>query len=489
MEFASLDPFFAYLKQPNPLDNDQQMFELLHEQLLANAAPFQETVQAVFDLCESGLVVRPDLLQILSESFENGPWPPEQPDDADVAGEETSDNDGEQEHTAAVDRMAWLECVEAAEQLSVGRFSLAAITAAVCVALAPPPTGAAAVARPPPKPDACATFAMGVLDAAATRASLCKPCRHALGGSCMLTSCAFEHDLSSIPCRHWMDPRGCAHELGGQRGCPFAHGETALLPSAHALLAQLRTRQPGQALLAPDLAADETSFPALHALGSVKHKARAEPLVAENLLLKFIFQREGASRAREQCSAMAPQAAHKTQGQPLSAVLKEWVEGGKTVAEQYATLRAEAKPLLKARNALLERATRFYRSGQGAAAKQASLEATAINVRLHAVQQDAAKAIFSARNSAEALRKGLVDLHGLHVSEVDACLRAILPQLAQTGVQAATVLTGSGHHSHGTGRLRQLVQAVAAELELPLTDIKDAKGYTGGYSIGLSSLS
>jgi len=309
----------------------------------------------------------------------------------------------------------------------------------------------------------------------------------------MLTSCTFEHDLSSIPCRHWMDPRGCAHELGGQRGCPFAHGETALLPSAHALLAQLRTRQPGQVLLAPDLAADEASFPALHALGSVKHKTlpptRAEPLVAEDLLLKFIFQREGPPRAREQCSAMAPQAAHKTQGQPLSAVLKEWVEGGKTVAEQYATLRAEAKPLLKARNALLERATRFYRSGQGAAAKQASLEATAINVRLHAVQQNAAKAIFSARNSAEALGKGLVDLHGLHVSEVDACLRAILPQLAQAGVQAATVLTGSGHHSHGTGRLGQLVQAVAAELDLPLSDIKDANGYTGGYSIGLSSLS
>jgi len=209
-----------------------------------------------------------------------------------------------------------------------------------------------------------------------------------------------------------------------------------------------------------------------------------ESPLADDLLRKFVLQRETAPAVREKFGA-TPSNPRKPAGPPLSAALTSWIEGGRAVAGQYASLRAEAAPLARARNALLERATAYYHAGKGAAAKQASLEGRELNERLHKIQEDAAKAIFSTRNTARSLRQGSIDLHGLHASEVDACLRAILPQLALAGVHEASVFTGSGHHSHNGGRLAPVVAAVAAELDVPLREIKDARGYTGGYSISL----
>ena len=45
--------------------------------------------------------------------------------------------------------------------------------------------------------------------------------------------------------------------------------------------------------------------------------------------------------------------------------------------------------------------------------------------------------------------QGILDLHGLHVSEALEALDELLPDLINLGLKEATLITGSGHHSGG----------------------------------------
>ena len=43
-----------------------------------------------------------------------------------------------------------------------------------------------------------------------------------------------------------------------------------------------------------------------------------------------------------------------------------------------------------------------------------------------------------------------LDLHGLHIAEAVALLEDELPKLCSAGLQAVSLITGSGHHSRGS---------------------------------------
>ena len=66
----------------------------------------------------------------------------------------------------------------------------------------------------------------------------------------------------------------------------------------------------------------------------------------------------------------------------------------------------------------------------------------------------AAKEMFRRRNTKSSILKGHVDLHGLHIAEMVACLDEMIPFFS-SGSRRLTPLrlaTGSGHHTEGPQR-------------------------------------
>ena len=63
----------------------------------------------------------------------------------------------------------------------------------------------------------------------------------------------------------------------------------------------------------------------------------------------------------------------------------------------------------------------------------------------------ASKEIFACRNSKSSLSKGQIDIHGLHVAEMIACMDEMIPYFrsSSTRNKVIRVITGSGHHSSG----------------------------------------
>ena len=84
-----------------------------------------------------------------------------------------------------------------------------------------------------------------------------------------------------------------------------------------------------------------------------------------------------------------------------------------------------------------------------------------------------------------------VDLHGLHVAEVEMCLAELIPHFQRLrAFSQLSIVTGSGHHSAGShiGRARVLpaVIRLCSDLGLKYVDIKDTNGYVGGISVIIS---
>ena len=477
MDFpSSLHDIFTYLHSPSPVDDNQLVMDLLKEQILTGSASLHETVQAVLDINigDHKLVAGADFLGILKESLDTGSWPPVI-ESIDYRSEVDDDIN-------LYKHVKWLKCFEAANDLGRDRFSSTAIASVVTVVLTltEPHSNDCEELVTFSESDSFAPFVLSILDTVLKTSALCKPCRHFMHGNCLLANCSFSHDLASVPCRHWLSPGGCLYECS----CPFGHGDDVLLFTANDAIARLLET----ATVEVNTECNQSdNFPSLPSTSSSSRPKAPKKLATFDLLDKFVFKTKRGSISSGETfveSMTKPVVVSKSQHVPLD----DWIEGGKVVAAQYAMMREEAGLLARARNALFEKATSFYRAGKGSEARKASQEGHAINAQLHEHQCAAAKAIFSARNSAESIRRGVLDLHGLHVSEADTCLRSILPQLAKSGLRKASVLTGSGHHSTGYGRLQTVVQSIAAELNLPLSTLSDANGHCGGYCIDLLSL-
>lgn len=120
-------------------------------------------------------------------------------------------------------------------------------------------------------------------------------------------------------------------------------------------------------------------------------------------------------------------------------------------------------------------------------------------VIIHVVYSQAAQAIFSLRNSEQAVfGRRQLDMHGLHASEVSECLHALLPEIYTSVGQGrghqveVAVVTGSGHHTtgnkgaHNLSRTYNAATSVCDEMGLSYRPIKDPKGYVGGIMIRLT---
>ena len=135
----------------------------------------------------------------------------------------------------------------------------------------------------------------------------------------------------------------------------------------------------------------------------------------------------------------------------------EWVETGATVSQLYQSTRDEARDHARVRNVCYEQATNAFLSGNKALAKELSRQGREAAAKMSAAHADAAANIFATRGGG---RGGMIDLHGLHVTEALSILRRELPRLRDSGEPYAHVLVGTGHHTVGSRTPSRLPVAV-----------------------------
>lgn len=102
---------------------------------------------------------------------------------------------------------------------------------------------------------------------------------------------------------------------------------------------------------------------------------------------------------------------------------------------------------------------------------------------MKALHHRAADAIFEARNPPGV--HGQIDLHGLHVAEA---IERLPVALESTTASRVRVLTGSGHHTKGTGRAR-LRPAVRSWLErhgYVFEEVQDSNAHVGAFVVHAS---
>lgn len=158
-----------------------------------------------------------------------------------------------------------------------------------------------------------------------------------------------------------------------------------------------------------------------------------------------------------------------------------WVSTGKSVGELYTRLRAEAGEEARLRNRYFDRATAAFRKGDGAAARKLGILGREANERMKELHRRAADAIFEARNPIGMRGGRVVDLHGLHVSE--ALER--LPRMLEGAEGEVRILTGTGHHTKGTGRarLRPAVRKWLSENGYVFEEVMDANEFVGSFRV------
>lgn len=90
---------------------------------------------------------------------------------------------------------------------------------------------------------------------------------------------------------------------------------------------------------------------------------------------------------------------------------------------------------------------------------------------MRAAHARASASIYASRNAALGVSAGLdgnavLDLHGLHVSEVRALLPSELSRLSAEGAAAVSVIVGAGYHTRGApaARLAPAVEELLSEL-------------------------
>lgn len=154
-----------------------------------------------------------------------------------------------------------------------------------------------------------------------------------------------------------------------------------------------------------------------------------------------------------------------------------WVKSGEAVSKLYASCRERASAEAKQRNKYFELASKKARAGNGAEATRLGALGRAANVRMKALHEEAADLLWKANNP-DFLREGLVDLHGLHISEAIERLPAALDAAASTGRKLIKVVFGTGHHSKpggGAPRLRPAVIEYLQSAGYSHSEVRDGK--------------
>ncbi len=483
-----------YLAQPSPLDESLTVLDFMREQLGGGVTDMQTisaTVQGILDMAGEGLVAERAVLEEVRDCLLSGIWPPPCLDDSCLRAQSTPEKEEEedrvlhllvelvQNHTDTDTDPGMYTFSDEAQRSSV-KFSLE--------------IGAGKQGEVE-----AAEAARGMLFATAACVASLRPCRVALSGSgktCSST-CLFDHQLHRFPCWYWL------HSTCLREDCPFKHaleigpndseGDNQVLHSEKTLPAvaydEAFPELPGAAPAPADLTSSSSSVDV----------AAAAPLsgaddAARLLLGKFHLQARANPAATAPTSldtrAAAARPLDRAARKNATAQIGEWIEGGKSVAELYATTREDAAHLARTRNALFEKGTALYRAGKRKEAKEVSSQGREVNEKLFAVQKAAAKKVFSARNSEAGLLKGNIDLHGLHVSEAKDCLRDLLPVLATARLEHISIITGSGNHTvggDGQGRLLPAVEKYCNELGLPWQPIV-VQGFAGGVLVNVTAL-
>lgn len=157
-----------------------------------------------------------------------------------------------------------------------------------------------------------------------------------------------------------------------------------------------------------------------------------------------------------------------------------WVSTGQSVGELYQSLRAEAADEARLRNKYFDRAAAAFKRNDGATAKRLGALGREANERMKKLHRQAADAIFEARNPVSV--RDVVDLHGLHVSEA---LERLPGALERAGPGEVRILTGTGHHTKGTGRarLRPAVKKWLQERGYMFEEVMDANEYVGSFKV------
>lgn len=157
-----------------------------------------------------------------------------------------------------------------------------------------------------------------------------------------------------------------------------------------------------------------------------------------------------------------------------------WVPTGASVAQLYRELRAEASVQASIRNKFFDRAAAAFKRGDGAAAKKLSAQGREANEMMKDLHRKAANAIFEARNPSTS--PDVIDLHGLHVSEAVERLPDALERAPEGKVR---ILTGTGHHTKGTGRarLRPAVKRWLQENSYYFSEVVDANDFVGSFVV------
>ena len=100
----------------------------------------------------------------------------------------------------------------------------------------------------------------------------------------------------------------------------------------------------------------------------------------------------------------------------------------------------------------------------------------------------AAKNIFLTRNQEASLKKGKIDMHGLHVAEAILVLDEIIP-LYKSSMSSITVITGTGHHSvdkHRAGVLLPNIEKYIKKNNMKYKTVIDPNnGLIGGVIIDI----
>lgn len=241
----------------------------------------------------------------------------------------------------------------------------------------------------------------------------------------------------------------------------------------------------------------ENEFPSLHAANPTvsntpPRKSTAPPEPTAVALGWHALQREEEAKKREEehhkrslllwqqavdglCQEDEPDEAPITND-----VGNIWVSTGASVASLYTELRAEAAKQASIRNMYFDRAAAAFKRNDGASAKRLGAAGREANERMKQLHQKAAEAIFEARNPQTAT--DVVDLHGLHVSEA---LERLPAALERAPVGKVRVLTGTGHHTKGTGRarLRPAVKKWLQDAGYFFEEVIDANEFVGSFIV------
>lgn len=197
-----------------------------------------------------------------------------------------------------------------------------------------------------------------------------------------------------------------------------------------------------------------------------------------------------AARQRARASAARRGGAGSSASAGRTRETGDWVATGHSVAQLYQELRSQAGEFARQRNAAFDRARVAKLSGSTGEAARLAAEGHRLNDLMFEKHNEAANAIFEHRNPPDSRRRGILDLHGLHVQEALERLPEMLAELAGGGnssLKSVRILTGSGHHCKGTGtaRLRPAVEKWLTDNEFKYKAVEDKNNHVGAFVVAL----